>query len=199
MSARHPLACVLMASGFSRRFGSDKLLAGHRGRPLYAWAMDAIPPEAFAQAVVVARCPEVARAARARGFFALSRPEATEHIAGTIREGLRAVTDTKAPIAGCCFVACDQPLLARQSVEELAAAFQREPQCIWALSHGGERGSPVIFPASLFEELRALAPTERGSTVIQRHEGLLRLLEARHPWELLDVDILEDLAALPGP
>lgn len=199
MSGRPPLACVLMASGFSRRFGGNKLLAEYQGKPLYAWAMDAIPAEIFAQVVVVARHPDVAQAARAKGFFTLCRPEATEHISGTIREGLRAVMDTEAPIIGCCFMVCDQPLLARQSVEKLAAAFQREPQCVWALSHGHKKGNPVIFPAALFEELCALSPTERGNAVILRHEGLLRLKEAQHPWELLDVDTLEDLGALPRP
>lgn len=191
-----PLACVLMASGFSRRFGGNKLLARYQGKPLYAWAMETIPPGVFAQVVVVARDAEVLLAAQARGFLALSRPEATERISGTIRLGLETVLGAGSAIAGCCFMVCDQPLLSRESVAALAAAFREEPACIWALGYEQKKGNPVIFPAALFEELYNLEATQSGSAVIRRHGNLLRLWEVRHARELLDVDTLEDLQGL---
>ena len=46
------LGAVLMASGFGRRFGSNKLLAEVDGVPLYHRAMAALAPAEFDRAVV---------------------------------------------------------------------------------------------------------------------------------------------------
>ena len=60
------IGCVVLASGESVRFGSNKLLADFLGRPVLACLLDALPPEL--DTVVVTRSPAVQALAAARGF-----------------------------------------------------------------------------------------------------------------------------------
>jgi CTP:molybdopterin cytidylyltransferase MocA len=86
----------------------------------------------------------------------------------------------------------DQPNLKASTVEQLTKAFEREPDCIWAPEAGGKRGNPVLFPASLFEELLNVTGDRGGRQVIAAHEDLLRTV-AVPPEELRDIDTKEDM------
>lgn len=190
-----PIACVLMASGFARRFGENKLLTPFRARPLVEWAMLAVPPGVFSRVVLVTRYDEVAALAQTHGMQAIVKPAQTVHASGTIREGLRAAGPD---VAGCCFMVSDQPLLSRRSVQALADAFRAAPESIWALGAENQKGNPVIFPAAFFDALLALDEAQTGSAVIRRHPQALRVLNIADARELADVDTLQDLSLLSG-
>lgn len=192
---RCPVACVVMASGFARRFGENKLLKDYRGKSLIAHLLDTLPKEAFAQVVVVTRYPEITSLARERGAAAIYRPEETEDISGTIRVGIEALSSD---ISGCMFAVGDQPGLTENSILRLLEAFAKNPEQMIALSHDGRRGNPVIFPRSLFGELKSLPLGSSGVSVIKAHPEQLMLVEAGSPTELMDVDTVEDFLRLSG-
>ena len=73
--------------------------------------------------------------------------------------------------------------------------FRHNPDRIVALSHGGVRGNPCLFPARFFPELMALTGDRGGSGVIRRHPEALLMLETAEE-ELWDVDTPQALAAL---
>ncbi|NCB62028.1 MAG: nucleotidyltransferase family protein [Clostridia bacterium] len=178
-----------MASGFSRRFGGDKLLSPLGGAPLYRHAFTALPATLFDRAVVTSRFPEILDYAQHQGYDARKNPGAGEGVAAGIRLGLAGMED----LDGVLFAVCDQPWLTRGSVERLIAAFASDPRSITALSWGGKKGNPVIFPADLIPELRALIGDRGGSAVIRNHLDRLRLVAAESADELRDVDTPEDL------
>ena len=53
------IGCVLLCSGYGRRFGSNKLLALLDGVPLYRRAFAALPPTLFTKAVVTSQYGEI--------------------------------------------------------------------------------------------------------------------------------------------
>ena len=73
--------------------------------------------------------------------------------------------------------------------------WKRQPEKIAALSHGGVRGNPCLFPARFFPELLELREDCGGNAVIRRHEEDLVLLEADAS-ELYDVDTVQALEEL---
>ena len=188
------VGCVLMASGFGRRFGGgNKLLAQAAGEPLYLRAMATLSPAPFARRVVVSRFGPVLRAGVAHGFAPVWNAAAAEGIAATVRLGTAALEG----LDGALFAVCDQPFLTTESILNLLKSFEESPHRIHALSWRGKRGNPVLFPAALFPELRALTGDVGGGRVVKRHPELLTLVEAGSPRELADVDRPEDL--LPPP
>ncbi len=193
MSRSLRLGCVFLASGQSKRFHTNKLTTEFRGVPLAEFVFGRFPTKRFCQTVVVTRYAQVATTAQRCGFQVVENPDATGDMALTIRYGLNALGDG---LDGCLFSVCDQPLLCAQSIHALIDRFCSEPDAIVALGDHGRRGNPVIFPRSLFPALSALSPHQSGGVVIARHVHLLRVVEATHPRELLDIDSPADLKYL---
>lgn len=187
------IGCIVMAAGNARRFGSNKLDARVEGKTLLRRALEAVPAACFDRVVVVTQYPQGMDLAREMGFLPVENPRPDLGLSHTIALGMAHMQD----MDGVMFQVSDQPLLRRDSVERLVAAFCRHPDRLAALAHDGVRGNPCLFPASLFPELTALEGDHGGSAVIRRHPDLLLLVEAP-PQELTDVDTPQALEVLTG-
>lgn len=180
-----------MAAGNARRYGDNKLAAQLRGRSLILRALEAVPTEAIDSAVVVTQYPEIMRLAGEFHFAAVYNEHPDYGISHTIELGLTGLRDCD----GVMFLVSDQPLLRRKSVAALARLWKSHPDSIAALSHGGVRGNPCVFPARFYPELLELTEDRGGNAVIRRHEEDLVLLEV-DARELTDVDTSEALRSL---
>ena len=123
-----PVGCVIMASGLSTRFGSNKLLTpfGPGREPMLRRAFAATDTPLLASRVVVARSPEVETLCRE-----VSVPCLLHALPGrndTVRLGLEALLAERPDLAGCMFLPGDQPLLRRESVESLLRTFAEHLQ-----------------------------------------------------------------------
>ena len=182
------ISCVVMAAGNARRFGANKLAAELNGRSLIQRTLEAVPPAVFDTVVVVSQYPEILDLAQSFNFSSLHNPHPDYGISHTIKLGLSALSDCD----GVMFLVSDQPQLTQQSVAALVDFWRHQPDRIAALSHGGVRGNPCLFPARFFPELTELQEDRGGNTVIRRHEESLVLLEVDAA-ELTDVDTPEAL------
>jgi len=182
------IGCVILASGESVRFGSNKLLADFCGKPVLTHLLDALPNGLTS--VVVTRSAGVRALAEERGFRCIqhSQPEVRD----TIRLGLEALQNTD----GCLFCVGDQPALSRDTIQKVIREYQAHPETIVRAAFQGREGNPAIFPPSLYGELCGLAQGEAGVTVIRRHTGQVRTVQAAFAEELTDVDTSETLQAL---
>ena len=182
------IGCVILASGESVRFGSNKLLADFGGKPMLACLLDALPAELLS--VVVTRSEAVRDLVQARGFTCIlhKQPEVRD----TIRLGLEALRDTE----GCLFCVGDQPLLTRATVEKVIADYRAHPEAIVRAAYAGREGNPVLFPPAFYGELIALQEGEAGVTVIRRHADRVRTVEAAFAEELADADTPDTLQTL---
>lgn len=175
--------CVVLAAGNASRFGTNKLKAALDGRSLILRSLETVPAECFSSVVVVTQYPEVLKLAGEFHFAAILNNKPELGLSRSLQLGLTQLRDR----AAVCFQVSDQPLLRRESVAALADFWLREPEKIAALSHGGVRGNPCIFPAKFYSELMELSGDVGGAAVIRRHEDELRLLEVP-AGELWDVD-----------
>ena len=185
------LGCVVMAAGNARRFGENKLAVRFRGKSLIRWTLEAVPEDIFDAVAVVTQYPEITELAREFSFIAIRNEHPDFGISHTIKLGLTALRDCD----GVLFLVSDQPLLRRESVAALVKLWKQQPDKIAALSHGGVRGNPCLFPARFFQDLMELREDHGGSTVIRRHEEDLVLLEVDGA-ELYDVDTVRALEEL---
>ena len=182
------IGCLVMAAGNASRFGANKLAAELDGRTLIERALDAVPKGMFAAVCVASQYEGIEELAGKYGFAAIHNAHPDWGLSYTIRLGTQAMRACD----GILYLVADQPLLRRESVEALVALWQRQPDGVAALGHGGVRGNPCLFPARLFPELLALRGDRGGSAVIRRHEDVLTLLEV-DPRELQDADTPEAL------
>lgn len=181
--------CIIMASGLSTRFGSNKLMANLDGAPLIAHAISACDG-LFAKCVAVTRHEGVAKLCRTLGVEAIVHDEPLR--SDTVRLGMQAMDacDT------VTFIQADQPLISVNTLAALLRSAEAHPEFIWRVGFQGTQGAPVLFPVWAFDELRALPPGKGGGFVAKAHAQRVRCAEAASEWELFDVDTVQDLEAL---
>ena len=185
-----------MASGLAKRFGSNKLLADFDGAPLLCRAFAATEG---LHRVVVTRSAEVQTLCETRGVPVLRH--AQPYRSDTVRLGLDFLLTRFPALTGCAFLPGDQPLLTRETLTAMVAAFGAESNRklrIFRLCdpQSGTPGSPVLFGADFFDELRTLPEGKGGGAVVKRHMEAVTLFPARHAAELMDADTPAMLSAL---
>ena len=185
------IGCVVMAAGDARRFGENKLASTFDGKTLIRRALEAVPAEEFFRIAVVTQYPEMEALAAEFGFIPVRNPHPDWGLSHTVHLGLDALGSCDAAL----FQVSDQPLLRRESIRAEVEFFRQHPTNLVALSRGGVRGNPCIFPAAFFPELLALTGDHGGSSVIRRHEEELLLLEVPAE-ELEDIDTPQALRAM---
>jgi molybdenum cofactor cytidylyltransferase len=182
--------CILLAAGSGTRFGGGKLKAQIAGKTCLEYILQSLPVRRFEKRVIVAGDNELAHIAAQYGFAGVINSKPELGVSRSIRMGLRALGDADA----CMFCVCDQPLLTKETLCGMMDAYV--PGTILALSSGGRRGNPVIFPSFLFGELKSLNAGESGKDLIGAHPELLRLHTVSDPVQLMDMDAQEQFDEL---
>lgn len=175
-----------MASGMGTRFGGNKLMAKLNGIPLIQHVIQSTEG-LFAKRVVVTKSEEIAKLCNELSIERILHSE--PHRNDTVRLGMKAMD-------GCStvtFFQGDQPLISRNSIEELLHNSNNDLESIWRASFDGTPGAPILFPAWTFDELCALPSSKGGGFVAKMHPNRVRTIEVLNEWELFDVDTVEDL------
>lgn len=205
------VGCVIMASGLSRRFGANKLLADFCGQPMLCRAFAATATPGIAARIVVTRSEDVQALCRTQGVPVLlhSLPGRND----TVRLGLSALLEQLPELSGCMFLPGDQPLLRRETVEAMTERFCREQPCPAEWQKETEReifrlgfrvrndpspltGSPVLFEKGLFQELLTLPQGMGGSVLLRKYPAHVHTVYIADRNELADADTPEALAQL---
>jgi molybdenum cofactor cytidylyltransferase len=171
---------ILMASGFSRRFGGEnKLLVPFRGKALARHTLDlACGLAAGRDSCHIERIffitADDAVAALARDLPVIvvrnTRPELGQR--ESIRLGVKAARSAEAEAAPFfpgyyLFCPCDQPFLDDAALRRILGA--RKPGHIVQPVCRGEPGNPALFSDAFGEDLLHLGPGERGRDIIKRY------------------------------
>jgi molybdenum cofactor cytidylyltransferase len=195
------IAAILLASGFSRRFGGEnKLLVPFRGKHLARYTLDLVcSMDCFSGIFFVVQ--DERTAALANGLpVTVIRNNAPEK---GRRESVRLGTEAAGVSGYYFFFPCDQPFLDTETVRLILAA--RRPGCIVepCLEDRHDRpachGSPVCYSSpSLFsvvfrDELLTLGEGEKPKIIKARHPEAVISVEIPNRLALLDIDKPEDM------
>jgi molybdenum cofactor cytidylyltransferase len=186
---------VLLAAGYSTRFGSNKLL-----HPLPAGSPDAGVPIALAAArrfvealpdsiaVIRPRAQRLGKLLRDAGCTIVVCKNASEGMGVSLAEGVRAAADAR----GWVVALADMPFLMPETIRVVAKALS-DGAAIAAPAYRGERGHPVGFARRFFEELSALRGDAGAREILRRHPDSIALYDVDDRGVLRDIDEPSDL------
>jgi len=191
---------ILLAAGFSTRFGTNKLLA-----PLPDGGPEAGTPVAVAAArhlaealpepvaVVRPRAQKVAQLLREAGCRTVICRNAAQGMGTSLAAGVRAAGDAD----GWVIALADMPFIRPETIRRIAMALQ-EGAAIAAPACGGERGHPVGFARRFRDDLLALTGDGGAREILKAHPDWITLYETGDRGVLRDVDVPGDLAGKMG-
>ena len=189
------LVGILLAAGYSRRFGADKLLALLPGgtpvaiaaaRALRDGMTLALGERAQTIAVVRPEQKELAKLLDREGITALVSDAARRGMGTSLAAAVTATAD--AP--GWVVALADMPFLKPETVAEVARALAAGNK-IAAPAVNGRRGHPVGFAASFGAVLGTLDGDEGARRLLTENE--VTLIACDDAGILRDVDVPEDL------
>jgi molybdenum cofactor cytidylyltransferase len=184
---------LVLAAGLSRRMGKAKLLLPLDGQPLVRWSVESLT--AHVDRVIVVTPPDDAALRQALSgldvrYVVNPHPEAGQ---GTsIAAGAAALpADAEAVVIALG----DQPRVPSDLVPALLDTFRREGKPIATPVYRGTQGTPVVFAASLFDELRAIEGDAGARALVRRDPSRVAVVALDIPMPP-DVDTPEDYARL---
>ena len=186
---------ILLAAGFSRRFGENKLLYPIKGRPMYLWTMERlkeIQKEGLADSlVVVSQYEEILTEAARQGIPGVKNLHSERGISSSLQIGLEEAVRLKDRDSEdyYMFFVADQPFLRKETVENFLVDFEDSGKKIGCMSYRKTPGNPVIFHECFVPDLMTLQGDTGGKKVLKKHLEEVFFYEVQDPGELEDWDI----------
>ncbi|HTF14784.1 MAG TPA: nucleotidyltransferase family protein [Burkholderiales bacterium] len=186
---------ILLAAGYAKRFGSNKLLqalpagAPEAGTPIGLAAarhlLEALPESI---AVVRPRAQKLGKMLRDAGCNTVVCRNAGEGMGTSLAAGVRAASEAD----GWVVALADMPFIRPETIRTVAKAL-RDGEAMAAPSFQGRRGHPVGFARRFYEELSSLHGDDGARQFLERHPEWVKLFEVDDPGAVRDIDKPSDL------
>jgi molybdenum cofactor cytidylyltransferase len=164
------LAAVILSGGASSRMGSPKALLPYQGRPFLEHLLEVTAHREIGvrRVVLGAHADPIAKAVNLKADEIVINHDWEKGQLTSIQAALRSLPPGTDGILLCLI---DHPLISSALVQDLIEQFCKTNGLIVLPVYEGRRGHPVIFSASLYDELLR-APLETGArAVVWAHKG----------------------------
>lgn len=189
---------ILLAAGFSRRFGAaDKLLQIlPDGRPIaLAAAENLIKAIPLTIAVLRPENTALANLLENAGLKIVFCSSQETEMADSLSAAVRYSAQFSESSVGFVIALADMPYIKPDTIEAIAHATNAGAAIV-APVYQGKRGHPVGFCAKFRNELEQLTGDEGARAILKRHADHIELLECNDPGVLADIDTPQDLTTL---
>ena len=181
------ISAIVMASGFSKRMGENKLKLRIDGKEMYKYTLDLVAEMDFQPKIVVSNDPEILDYGQSKGFETYDNPNAEVGKSESIRIGME---HTPEDVEGYMFFVCDQPFVSQTTVRNIVETFEKNCDRVTIPYYDGKRGAPMLFPRRCREELLMLKGDEGGVVLLGKEE--VEKVHIQEGLEHTDIDTPKD-------
>ena len=190
LSGDGKLIGILLAAGFSTRFGGSKCLARMANGVAMAVQAARNLESAVDHVVCVVRTDDIVLKSEitAAGFDVVECADSAKGMSASLRSGVRATPEAD----GWLIALADMPWI-RPSTCRMVARELKQKGGIVVPVFKGEQGHPVGFPASRIGDLQSLSGDHGARALLDRYPREVRRIVTEDPGILRDVDTPEQL------
>ena len=179
---------IILASGFSKRMGKNKLLMSFGEELILQKVIREIKKSNISNLILVARENNVIKLGIEEGIQIVKNDFADLGQSYSIKLGLSKVDLDN----NFMFFCGDQPFIDRYSINKLIDYSFKFKDYIIVPRVKDNIGSPIIFPKYLKYELESLEGDIGGRKVIKNNKDKVKYLDLDNELFLQDIDTLED-------
>jgi molybdenum cofactor cytidylyltransferase len=171
--------------------GMPKLTLSVSGMPMLDQVLRTLRESRVDRTVVVlgADDAEVRERVRFGDELVLDNRQYRKGMSSSLKLGVASCRDDAEAVL---IVLGDQPFLSPKTVDAIVEAYYRTKAPIVIPVYRGQRGNPVLFDRSLFDQILAIEGDVGAKSVVRRNGALVRELPVRDRGVLLDVDTPAD-------
>lgn len=184
---------IILASGLSRRMGTDKLLLPVGGVPVIERVIKAASISGLGEVILVCSSEKVADLGKKFGVKIVKNNAPEMGQSYSVRLG---VEESSQSAEGLMFLVGDQPFINVHIINDLIRKFVPENCSAVVPIYNGERGNPVIFASSLRKKLLGLCGDSGGRTLLKEMEGSIITVSFTDGKLGLDIDTQEEYEAV---
>lgn len=168
------MTAILLASGFSKRMGTEKLLLPIENKPMIEKIAKTFYQSNVGEVLLIYRNPAVKEAAQPYVHHAFFNPLAEQGQSEALKLGLRKASSKS---EAYLFAMGDQPFLKTEMINRLIQVHAQYPEKIIRPVYGSTPGNPVLFPRLFKEELLQLKGDEGGRSILKKNPD--KVIECR--------------------
>lgn len=185
---------ILLASGNSKRFGSNKLLYKIDGKEMFKYSVDLADDlkkslkESIKNIIVVSKYQEVKEYILAKNMIYVENPHSELGISTSITLGISESEKDRSDYL--MFMVCDQPYTKSSTIRDFIESFLKSSKGIGAVAFGKIIGNPCIFSWKYLEDLKKLSGDIGGKRIIKENLDDVYIYQVTTKKELEDIDFL---------
>ncbi len=182
---------VILASGFSRRLGVDKVSQDICGKSVLSRVVETALGAGLEKVVVVLRERGQSRMVPNDARISILYNENAE--SGMSSAIKLAILRSEPQFDSFLFLNGDMPFFSADSLARLIGLWKRNPEKIACIRNGETLRGPVIFPRKYTSMLLGLEGENGGRELLMNNSSHVVFIEIANQDELVDIDTQEDL------
>lgn len=179
---------IILASGFSRRMGRNKLLMNIGDELIIEKVIKTIKKCNMSKIILVGREEEIINIGINEGIKTIKNDLAINGQSESIKLGLKEADLNH----NYMFFCGDQPFIDEEIVNKLIKVSSQNSENIIIPKFKDKTGSPIIFPISLKKELESLKGDMGGREVIKNNKDKIKYVGINNSLFLQDIDTIKE-------
>lgn len=185
---------IILASGFSRRMGKQKLLLEIEETPIVEKVIKSVKASQIDDVILVYRDARIKSIASEHDIKALYNKKAHRGQSEAIKLG---VSNSSKDTDGYMFFVGDQPFLQALVIDKIIDTYKKENKMIVIPKYNNKKGNPVLFSSELKESLLKLDGDIGGRSIIKTIDDVdIAYVQFDDEKLGLDIDTLEEYLAI---
>ena len=188
------VSAIILAAGASRRMGRPKQLLPYRGQTLLGHIIQCVLVSSCSPVIVVlgAHADKITPTIEHFSIEIVNNSDWLQGMSSSIQCGLNYLRDRF--IEGVIFLACDQPFISTEIIEQLINLHTQSDKPIIASQYGEIIGVPALFARSVCPELMQLKGDVGAKSIIQKNRD--RVATIKFNGGEIDLDTLAEYQQL---